>query len=283
VRCAHVQDRLALYLAGELSQREKARVIAHLERCAACAALAEELAAAQERVTAAWSADVEPPATLDARVMAAVRALPPQEPFRLNRLNRLNLAALNSWLPWGQWPRSVPMAALACLLVGFGVLLWRARTTASLDLAQLGQAYRRSMQEASAPQLPGSDPQKLGSQLASGVRFPVRVVDLTSEGATLKGGSRTTVDHVPVVAVYYEWQGKQISLYQMDGAQRPPAPLLRMRHDPDSYYVQKAGNLAYVAWHSGKTDCVMVAQSLPMHQLFHLACRACERQEQTTL
>jgi len=36
---------------------------------------------------------------------------------------------------------------------------------------------------------------------------------------------------------------------------------------------------AYVAWRSGKTNCVMVARSVSMHLLFHLACRACEQQD----
>src|SRR5579862_4551912 len=79
MRCARVQERLALYLAGELTPRENARLIHHQARCAACAALAEDLAATQERVEAVLRAEVEAPATLDARVMAAIRALPPRQ------------------------------------------------------------------------------------------------------------------------------------------------------------------------------------------------------------
>jgi len=269
MRCVRVQERLVLYLAGELTPRENSRLIGHIERCAACAALAEDLAATQERVESAWRTDVEPPATLDARVMAAVRALPPRQPSALARLPH-----------WILQPRYAVAGALACLLL-IGLLVWRSRSAPSLELAQLGQEHTRLLEAASISEVRESDPQRLDQQLSSQVRFPVRAVSLVQEGATLQGGSRTTVDSVPMVALHYEWQGHRISIFQMDGTQRPPAPLLRMRHDPDSYYVRKTGDLAYVAWHSGKIDCVMVAQAVPMHELFHLACHACERQEQS--
>jgi anti-sigma factor RsiW len=267
MRCSRVQERLVLYLAGELTPRENARLIGHLERCAVCTAQAEELAATQEQVETALRTDLEPPPTLDARVMAAVRALPPRQPSRPGFLTG-----------WGGRQRFAFAAALTCLAL-LVIVIGRRYTTSELELASLGEAHRHLLIAASDAEVITSDPQQLAQQLSPLFRFPVKPVDLKPEDVRLVGGLRTAVDHVPMAALQYEWQGNRISLFEMDATQRIPSVLQRMRRDPDSYYARKEGDLAYVAWHSGKTDCVMVARAVPMHQLFHFACRACERLE----
>jgi hypothetical protein len=82
-----------------------------------------------------------------------------------------------------------------------------------------------------------------------------------------------------VVELHYQWEGNQISVFEMDSSNKSPAALRQLGHETDAYYAHKSGDMAYIAWHSGKTECVMVARSVPMHQLFHLACKACEKQE----
>jgi anti-sigma factor RsiW len=258
-----------LYLAGELTPKENARLIRHYAQCAACAALAEDLAATQQRVEAVLRTDVEAPTTLDARVMSAIRALPPQQPSWPGFLpNRRGL------------PRFAFALAVCCMVILGFAIGGRYSAKSVLELASLGAAHNRQITASSPSELNGSDAHQLAQQLTSLVRFPVRAADLKSEGALLVGGCRTMVDNVAMAALHYNWEGKQISLFEMDGAKRTPAALRQMGHEADSYYVHKAGDLVYVAWHSGKTDCVMVARAVPMHQLFHLACRACERQEE---
>jgi anti-sigma factor RsiW len=257
-----------LYLAGELGPKETGRLLAHLARCADCTALAEDLAATQERVAKVWHGNIEPPATLEARVMASVRALPKQRsrwPIPLSH--------------WGQRPSFAFVAAgLGLVILGF-VVGRRWPAASGLELARLGDAYNRMLAAAPDAELRDSDPQHLSQQLTPLVRFPVRAVDLQPEGVRLVGGGRANVDSVPMVTLHYDWQGKQISLFEMEGAKRIPIPLQKLGHEADSYYVRKVGDTAFVAWHSGKTDCVMIARSIPMHQLFHFACHACEKQE----
>src|SRR5205814_8372910 len=76
MKCAWIQERLLLYLEGELRGWQAAQVQRHLERCDRCAEHAAMLAAAESQAEAALRVDHEAPAALDARVMEAVRRLP---------------------------------------------------------------------------------------------------------------------------------------------------------------------------------------------------------------
>src|SRR5260370_40876888 len=76
MNCAWVKERLLLYLAGELEPGQTARLVRHLERCTPCHTMMESLAETAGRVEAALPTTIEPPATLDARVMEIVRGLP---------------------------------------------------------------------------------------------------------------------------------------------------------------------------------------------------------------
>jgi len=257
-----------LYLAGELGQKETGRLLAHIEGCPDCTALAEDLSATQVRVAKAWHGNIEPPATLDARIMAAVRELPVQRPRRPD--------LFSNWRPRQRFT----FAAASCGLVILGLIVGRLWTaTSGPEIMRLSEAHDRMLVTPPDAELRDSDPRHLAQQLTPLVWFPVKAADLNPEGVRLIGGSRTTVDRVPMVTLHYEWQGKQISLFEMEGAKRIPIALQRLGHESDSYYVRKVGDTAFVAWHSGKTDCVMIARSIPMHQLFHFACHACEKQE----
>src|SRR5438270_5445967 len=77
MNCAWVQERLLLYQAGELGSEQRDAVARHLERCPRCAAMAEALIETGEQLETALPTAVEAPASLDARVMDAVRRLPP--------------------------------------------------------------------------------------------------------------------------------------------------------------------------------------------------------------
>src|SRR5438477_13157807 len=82
MNCARVRERMLLYLAGELEPPQTVRLIRHLERCPACAAMVERLAETAGQVEVALQAAVQAPATLDARVMDTIRQLPaPRRPW----------------------------------------------------------------------------------------------------------------------------------------------------------------------------------------------------------
>ncbi len=267
MRCAWVQDRLVLYLAGELGPQETARLLRHLETCAACTTLAESLADTQEDMEAAMRTDLEAPPTLDARVMEAVRALPtPRRSWRV-------------LVP--QWDGRLRLAlagAALCLIVG-GFFAGRMLRPAggrvpTLDLAAL------SLPASEGPGISVSDPAQLSQQLTPQVEFAVPAVDLKAEGAPLVGGSRSTLQGVPVARLRYNWQGQPVWLYVMDDKKLTPPALPQVASNgSDSYLAGKNHGLIYVAWHTGKTNCLMVARTVPMHLLFRFACHACEKQE----
>jgi anti-sigma factor RsiW len=268
MRCASVQDRLVLYLAGELSPRESGKIIEHTARCADCTALAEQLAVMQERLESVLKTEIEAPSSLDARVMAAVRDI--QE--------RKSTFGASRTL----FRRPTVYAASLCCVVLIAVAITVSRhnaANASLSLASLGDAHNRLTASDSPDQFQKTDPAQLAVQLTSTVNFPVRVSDLNLEGAQLVGGNQITVTSTSMAELHYRYQGKQISLFEMDSSNQTPAALKQLGHEPDAYYAHKSGDMAYVAWHSGKTECVMVSREVPMHLLFHLACKACERQE----
>lgn len=268
MKCAWVQEHLVLYLAGELAAPETARILEHLETCANCMAEAEALAETQARLEAVIHTTVEAPSTLEARVMEAVSALPaPQQPgFR--------------FLPrWGWRPSLALAGAALCLLgVGFFIGRWQALPPVGAPATTLNWAsLEPDDSEGTRSQ---SDPQQLSQALATQVDFPVPVVDLKPEGASLVGGNRSVVQGVTVARLHYTWQGQPVALFVMDDKKLSP-PMLPQEAfgTADSYLAGKTHGLTYVAWHTGRTNCVMVARSVPMHMLFHLACHACEKQE----
>lgn len=267
MRCAWVEERLPLYLARELGAKEAEQVRLHLEQCAACATEAAEMTALQESMERALPTQIEAPARLEARVMEAVRALP---------------APRTSWrqkLSLPEWrPRLLLASGALCLLLAAGWFL-AARTVAPLDMVRIQQAHQQALAEQQHPEIPLATPAELAESLTDRVQFPVAVADLQTDGAQLIGGSRMVVQGVPMARLHYEYQGHCVSLFEMDASRLAP-PLPNAPSFPtDSYFVAKRDGLAYVAWRSGRTNYVMVARSVPMHLLFHLACHACEQQE----
>jgi anti-sigma factor RsiW len=279
MNCAWVRERMLLYLAGELDPPQAARLIRHLESCAACAAMAERLAETAGQVEAALPTTIEPPERLDARVMEVVRGLPaPRRPWpvpfpRQRIMHRLALAG----------------AALSLMVVSFSAGRWDvlrsqpppAPMAAMLDLSLLGDAHRQSLHAAWASEAPATQPQQLSRALAPLLPFPVAVVDLPGEGMRLVSGRREVVNGVPVAVLRYEWRGQRVSLFQVDARKLSPPGLRQVVVGSDSYFVRKVDGLTYVTWPLRQTHCVMVAQAVPMHLLFRLACHTSEKLERT--
>jgi len=277
MNCAWVQERLLLYQAGELGAEPREQITRHLERCPRCTAMAEALAETQEQVETALPTIVEAPASLDERVMAAVRSLPP--PRRLPR-----------FAPWGagMQPRLALVAAACCLmLASFGAGEWhgawrqyqRVAAARTLDLALLGGAHLQYLAALNETPAVPSEPRRVAGELKAQLPFAVGVVDSKSDGLRLLSGSLALVDSVPVAALRYDWKGERISLFQMPSRALSPPALGQVVRPPDSYFVKRMGGLTYVTWSFGETKCVMVARAVPMHLLFQLACHTSEKLE----
>lgn len=264
MNCSRIGPKLPLYAAGELPDRELEVVRAHLQGCTACRDEVATLAAAEEQVRAAWSEEVPVPETLEGRVMRAVRemrAVAPRRTF-LDFVRDL-------------FPKAALAAALValCLLVIPRLLPSHPTEDARVfDLTALRSEHQR-------PEGQSGSPAELEAKLTPRVSFPVRAVDLSPEDTHLVSGAETRLQGAPVACLQYEWNGTRVSLFQMDARRLAPRGLGQMPAQVESYVAQRKDGVSYVAWRSGGVGNVLVAQAMPMHRLFQLACHACERQE----
>lgn len=276
MRCAWVQDRLLLYQEGELSPAESARLLQHLETCEACARHLETLLEIHERVEASIKTSLEAPATLQPRVMEAVRQLPPRRAFRVPLLSSLGGSRF-----------AFAGVSAGLVLLGFRLGLYASQqrrlapSLATVDVQTLGLIHHRV---SPSPEVATAD---LRRTLGSRVRFPVLPVDLRPEGAELVGGDQSRVQGVPVAQLHYQWKGPggkqaRVSLFEVDSHRLALPAMARMAGQSESYLVEKRAGQVIVMWKSDRPalNNVMIAEAMPMHLLFQLACHACENQEQ---
>jgi anti-sigma factor RsiW len=275
MNCARVQNRLPLYLAGELESREVALLSRHLDSCARCAAAAEELAETQELVEGALRTTLHAPAALHARVMAGARSETARRfswgPLPLSRTGRRQLAALS--------------AALCLMAGGFLAGHWRRVEKPSpvqavappqrptLSLALLGQDHREYLAKSQPAQVRGPDPRIVSRGMTQLLKFPVTVADLQPEGARLLGGRKCQLRGASIAFLFYDWNGERVSLYQMDGRKVVLPPLRGAVIREQCFLVGEAEGLGYVAWRSGAMNFVMVSGAAP-ERLLRLARRA---------
>lgn len=280
MKCAWVQDRLLLYLAGELEPQQSALLCRHLQHCDRCTAAAEELSEIQDLVDGAIATTVTAPMTLEARVMAAVCAEPvprvsPRAPLSPGRAV---LPALRSW----RRQLAVVSAALSLLIGAYAAGHWHAvwnRTPLSaipaparptLSLSLLGNDHLKYLANPQPAQVPGPDPGQVSRGLTPLLKFPVAAVDLQSEGARLLGGRKCQAHGVPIAFLLYDWNGERVSLYQIDGRKIAVPPLREVTYRQRRFQVGEAHGLGYVAWRSGAMHFVMVSGARP-ERLLRLA------------
>lgn len=271
-----------------MEPREVTSVRVHLAACAGCSSLAEELSETGDLLEAILTTAIEAPPTLDARVMATLRALPPR---------RLHWPSFIS--PWNWQQRLTTAAAAACLLLAGSLFggwyvyqaeLKPSSITAStqgtlhepqgLNLVELRADHLRSLTDPGAVSVPGSIPREVTATLAKrNLQAPAPLpVDLSAAGARLLGGCWHDVGGQTLAFLCYEWNGQRVSLYQTD-ARRLTAPGLQAmaeRQDKTGshqYVVQQDSDLTYVAWRTGATNYILVAQEAP-ERMLHLAQRA---------
>jgi anti-sigma factor RsiW len=275
MNCARVQNRLPLYLAGELESREVALLSRHLDSCARCAAAAEELAETQELVEGALRTTLHAPAALHTRVMAGVRAEPARRfPWR---------ALMSSWR--GRQQLAAVAAALCLMAGGFLAGHWHRVEKPSpvqalpqpqrptLSLALLGQDHREYLAKSQPAQVLGPDPRIVSRGMTQLLKFPVTVADLQPEGARLLGGRKCQLRGASIAFLLYDWKGERVSLYQMDGRKVVLPPLRGAVIREQCFLVGEAEGLGYVAWRSGAMNFVMVSGMVP-ERLLRLARRA---------
>src|SRR4051794_9559671 len=166
MNCSRIGPKLPLYAGGELSDSEIQEVRSHLHACPKCREEAAALAAIEEQVRSAWSAEVPVPETLAARVMHAVRCTrpaPTRRPFAVFARHLLPRAALAAVL------------ITLCLLAVPRLLPFRSPDQARVfELTALQVEHQRPQRE-----LTSGSARALEAELTPRVSFPVRAVDLS--------------------------------------------------------------------------------------------------------
>ncbi len=126
IRCA---NELSAYLDGELPAAERARVEAHVEACAPCAAELAELSRSAALVESGTRMlEVDPALWHNLRVRVASLPRQPERPAWLEFL------AGRRWL-------AAPAAVAAVAVIAFSVWLYQDRTGAERDLARYMNDY----------------------------------------------------------------------------------------------------------------------------------------------
>jgi len=269
--CGWVQDRLLLYLSGELGSQETLRLLRHLEKCARCTAMAEQIAETQATLSPLLRTAIQAPPTLDARVMDAVRSFPSgRRPWYL----------FPSVL---DWKRRVALvgAMLGFFFAGYLFGLWQTGQNQGIVLSSWG---KKPVLELAAVQtlsttnsiplhFPRPDPHLVALGLKSRVKFSVAPVDLQAEGATLRGGRECRLQEIPVAFFQYDFRGERISLLQIDHNRMALPVCLPPSDHGTCYLVTQMGEMTCILWCHRNINFVMVARITP-EQLLRLASRA---------
>lgn len=275
--CGWAKDRLLFYLSGELDSQETARLLRHLEKCARCTAIAEHLAEVQATINPLLRTNIQPPSTLDARVMDAVRRFPSgRRPW-------------STFPPMWSWRRHVALLVAIPLLLLVGYVLGRWQSGRSwdeilasfsiskpvLELAAVKADHLLSLSNKAPVHVPGPDPRQVAHGLESRLKFAVVSVDLQAEGAVLRGGRECRLQGIPTAFLQYDFNGERISLFQMEADRIALPARLQPVDNGRCYLVAQMDDMTYILWCAGDRNFVMVARIVP-EQLLSLASRAQE-------
>ncbi len=275
MKCKWVQDRMLLYLADELERREAARVVSHLERCEVCTTTLEEFVESRDTLRDAVRTTAQPPASLDARILETVKALPRRRfpwPVRLSDWNTMRVLSLAT-------------GAALLLLVGFlwgrssRPLLPANRTEVvserpMLDLAALADSH---LVWASNTEKHTPDKKILIERLSRQSGLRVTALEMKENALRLKDGAILQIKQVPVATLHYDWKGTPVTLAQADGMRlAQPTSLPEMRDHGRCFLIQHKGDLTTILWCEGTDNFVLMARVSPP-QLFALACQFCAK------
>ena len=276
MNCGWVQDRLLLYLNDELGPSASARFGVHLEQCGTCAAALEELAESQDSLRESIYTTVQPPASLDARILKRIQALP----------RRRSLWTAPT-LPWNA-KAAFAFACCTLVMVMAGYLLgrWSAAsnprgrapeavaTRPTLNLAALADTHRAWNGSAGSGNV---DAEAVAASLTRQTGLHITPLDRTDRALRLTDSAVVQMNHIPVAMRHYDWNGIPISLAQTDGVRLDmPYSLRELRHHGNCYLIHQSEGLTFVFWCEGTDNFVLVSR-VPPSQLFALACKICTK------
>ncbi|MGC8667220.1 MAG: anti-sigma factor family protein [Chthonomonadales bacterium] len=271
MNCNWYQDRLLLYLSGEIRDKDRSRLMHHLAVCEECVALAEELARTFDHVTEHCPADIAAPPTLVARVMHTIGTLPPRPA---------------QWIPsragqgYAGFRTAIAMAgAVFLLLIGFaaGYHLSLVRGSGSnyvrvappvLDSAVLAEIHEKSLDMGTASEV--RDPVVFARELTERAGFKVAVADLSDVGLRLLGGGVEPVCGIEAACLRYASGASCTTLLQIRGDAGVIPGGKPVQLGGREFITGTAAGVAFVAWHS-KNDTFVLVCCTPPDRLLNLA------------
>ncbi len=215
--CRDVEARLGAHLDGELDAAEAAEVRAHLETCAACAALLERhqtlRAAVRDELPFHRAPDV-----LRARVRDAMREAAPR-------------LALRRAVPW----RALAVAASAVLVVAGTWRLASDRAAASALTEEVLAAHVRSLMPGHLTDVASTDQHTVKPWFDGRLDFSPPVADQAAAGFPLLGGRLDYVGGRPVAALVYGRRLHRINVFVWPDRGGPSGPA---RAERNGYYLE---------------------------------------------
>lgn len=251
----HPGEQLADLVDGRLSAAEAADVRAHLEHCADCRAVHDELRAARAAARA-LQGDVPMPADLLASVSRA-----------LDREDESERRAE---------PARVPSTLRILLQVAATIaitLLFRAFVTPPRDLPRELASIQSQLGTQYLPlEIASSDVQSIERYFADAGPPRVRVIDLSMMGIVNEGGVRYLNNSHPYALMAYRLpSGARLVCQMYEGllADLPP-PAETREQNGFRFQLYRRGTLTLVFWQEGELVCVLGAE-LPGDEVMALA------------
>jgi anti-sigma factor RsiW len=282
MKCAWIEDRILLFLTGELRPDDSARVTAHLENCESCTSVMEDLAESLDTLRETVRTTALPPESLDACIMQRIQALPKRAfswPFRSHVWSTRETIAFAacalilvfSGYRWGQWTAEHASSRVSPTVAAMGP---------RLDMTTLAQAHRSWGSHTAAGI---ANTERMAERLTRETGMTVTPLEIKESDFRLKEGDVLQMSHVPVAAMHYDWKGTSVTLAQADGTRLiPPIALRKMKDHGHCYLVQRTGDLTSVLWCEGTRSFVLMAH-LPPAQLFTLACEVCTKLQKKSM
>ncbi len=263
----HPEEGLQDYVDGRLSGAAAEEVRVHLETCALCQAVRDELLTARAALAGLREDDVPMPADLLASVhrvldaesasSAAPAAVPPQE-------------ARDQWAATRRRWIAIAAAAAAALVVYVAL----GRGTTPLDLpAQAARDLGAVGSRALTLELQTSDAAALERYFAEAPNGPrVRVIDLGMMGIPLDGGVRHVLDGRPsALYAYRTANGARLVCQMYEGRLGDlPPPDSALDNKGFHFQIYTRGAVTVVFWQEGDLVCVL-ASELPAGEVIALA------------
>ena len=214
--CRRTVERLASYTDGALPPAERADIDRHLAACPPCRA-----AAAQDSGGRAVLRDQAP------RLKA--EALPPGLRTRFEALARQHgRRRTPAWLT-GLIPGIV--TALVIVLAGSAVLSFVTHRSDTVLAAQLTADHMKCFRIFAHPDSPAVDQHDLEERLEDQYGWDIHVPPSSAQdGVQLIGARRCLYADGSIPHVMYRVHGQDVSLYMLEGVQRPPAEVMALGH-----------------------------------------------------